>query len=83
MLTYLFLINTCERGIVLIFQMERIETNAHKGNNTKTRTATKTANNYSDMGALHTFSPSIIFTKKPLRYWVREMKASALMELIF
>lgn len=82
MLTYLFLTNTCERGIVLIFHMETIETNAHKGNNTKTRTTTKTANYYSDMGTLHTFSP-IIFTKKPLRYWVREMKASALMELIF
>lgn len=49
----------------------------------KTRTAAKTANNYSDMGTLHTFISATIFTKKPLRYWIRENKVSALTEFIF
>lgn len=67
---------------MLIFQIETRESNAQKVIMLKTTTATKTANNHSDIHILYTFISSIILTRKLLKYWIRENKVSALMEFI-
>lgn len=45
----------------------------------KTRIATKTGNNYSDMGALHAFISSVILRnysiQAPFRYWTRQIRS--------